>query len=980
MTPFLRQVAAHYCRQTDLPLRSICFIFPNRRAAAFFRKYLKEEILLLPNAKAQFAPQILTINDFFYRAAGVRPTDRIQLLIELYDCYRARFPKAEALDEFIFWGDILLGDFDDIDKYRVDAKQLFQNVCDFKTLQDDFSYLSEAQQKAIRQFLSHFRDASGALPGMDPDSDRVKERFLSIWNILYPLYTDFRETLRSKGMAYEGMVYRDLADRLAAGESAVDILGDTDIRRYVFIGLNALNQCEETVLGKMRDAGIAEFEWDYVSDMIRDRANKSSFFMEGNIIRFPQAFPLADDPKQVPEIHVVSVPSSAGQAKLLPGFLGEVAGQDPVGTAVVLPDAALLTPVLNTIPPAWEKINVTMGYPVESGAIHTFMQNAAQLQQTLRQKDGKWFFYHRPVTALSASSLFRRLLTPEEADTVRRIRKEARYYIPAEELQDGPFLQLLFQPVVTQPKERIPGQIPRIAAWQKDLLTLIGRNLTRDDSMLLELDLTKRWFSAVEMLSARQELMEILPAAWFRLLDRILGPQSVPFNGEPLEGLQIMGPLETRALDFRNVILLSANEGIFPSHNVSTSFIPPELRKGFGLPTYEYQDAVWAYYFYRLIQRAEKVWLTYDSRTEGTRFGEESRYIKQLRYHFRVPIQRHIALPAFQSFRPDVPIPKTDEDLAALHQRPLSASTLKAYLDCPAQFYYKFIRRLGEEDEVAESMDGAMIGNVFHGMMQCLYLGGEALATDFPVFERGAEKRVKNPLKQLTPAYLEDLLKEERRAEWLQKIHFLIREQMHIFDVAGRNLVIARVILEYVLQTLERDKELAKVHGRIDILGLEKKMNWSFQGFDFVGYIDRLDSLPQPDGSRIVRVIDYKTGQVGDNENKVTDKDALKIADKLFGKVNKGRPKIAFQLFLYDMFVRQDPGLKTACIENGIYSPARLFVGPATSYPLSPDFIREVTSRLEAVLAEIDNPDIPFTLTDQRDTCDYCDFKLICGR
>ena len=975
MTPFLRQAAAFYCRQTDRPLGSCRFVFPNRRAAAFFRKHLQEEIRLHGPGRAQFAPQLLTVNDFFYQAAGVRPTDRIQLLIELYDCYKALRPNAEPLDEFIFWGDILLGDFDDIDKYRVDAKMLLANVSDLKAIQDDFSYLSDTQRSAIESFLKHFRDSSGVLTvDIGSDNPRVKERFLGIWNILYRLYSSFRETLRSKGMAYEGMVYRDLADRLAGGESAaVDILGSE--AHYVFIGLNALNECERTVLTKLRNAGIADFLWDYSSAMIRDGANKSTVFMEDNVRRFPMppAFHPADDPAHVPDITVISVPSATGQAKLLPGILEQTDRSNPVGTAIVLPDETLLTPVLNSIPPEWEDINVTMGYPLGAGAIYTLLDNAVALQLNLRLKDGKWYFYHRPVTALLSGSLLRRLLTPEEKEAVRAIRGQAHYYIPEEDFQKGPLLSLLFRAVVRQPKERRPEQIRDIIAWLKEVLSAIGRGLTRDDAMLLELDLTKRCFTAVEMLAGRPELMEVLPAAWFRLVERLLAPQSVPFNGEPLKGLQVMGPLETRALDFRHLILLSANEGVFPRHSVSSSFIPPELRKGFGLPTYEFQDAVWAYYFYRLLQRAEKVWLVYDSRTEGVRSGEESRYIKQLQYHFRVPIRRQVALPELRSGQEGDPIAKTPDILAAIHARPLSASALNNYLNCPAKFYYQFVCRLAEDDEVAESLDGRMLGNVYHYTMQSLYLGGEALAPEFPVYDRPAVARIR-PLDTLTPAYLEGLIKDEDRLR--KKISFLIRHEMHIFEISGRNLVVADVLLRYVLQTLQRDLELAREHGGIRLLGLERHMAWQYAGFDFTGIIDRMDSIE--DG--VVRILDYKTGHVKNEDTDINDGNAQSVADLLFGESNEKRPTIAFQLFLYDMFTRARPEFRNVRIENGIYAPANLFVSAPKTTSLSPAFVGLVKERLGGLLAEIDDATVPFRRTEEVKTCENCNFKMICGR
>lgn len=969
MIPFLQQVATHYVTEAGNDLGKYAFIFPNRRASVFFRKYLKEVFNLKGPGHAIFAPKILTINDFFYRAAGMEATDRIQLLIELYDVYKALNPKAEPLDEFVFWGDILLGDFDDIDKYRVDAKGLLANIADLKAIQDSFSYLSDRQREAIESFIRHFRDNNGRLTvDLDTDNPRVKERFLHIWNILYSLYTGFRERLGRKGMAYEGMVYRDLAERLDR-VSAPDIFKG----KHVFIGLNALNECERTVLAKMRDAGMAEFVWDYVSEMIRDKANKSSKFMEKNVVDFPQAFPLEDNPKHVPAVEVISIASSVCQAKMLPSLLADTDPGNPVGTAIVLPDENLLTPVLHSIPEAFQDINVTMGFPLQAGAVFTLMKNAAALQLNIREKDGALFFYHRPVTALFSSSLLRRVLSPEETTVIDRIKAAARYYIPISEFQGRPVLETLFQPVVTNAKEPVPGQIDCIATWQKEVLRLLGERISADPDLILELDLTKRYFTAVEILSAKKGLTDVLPATWFRLLERLLGSQSVPFNGEPLKGLQVMGPLETRALDFRDVILLSGNEGTFPRHSVSSSFVPPELRSAFGLPTYEFQDAVWAYYFYRLLQRADRVRILYDSRTEGVHSGEESRYIKQLQYYFRIPVVRRV-VHADLMVSGSQPIPKDESVMKALHERSLSASSLKNYLDCPARFYYSFVRRLREEDEVAETLDEAMIGRIYHWLMQSFYLGGEALEPEFPIFEDGSEKWVSHPLKSISAGYIDGLLKDEERIR--RKIDFLIHNQMHTMDISGRNLVVENVLYEYAVQTLKRDKELIEKEGDIRILGLEKEMTWRFEGFAFVGFIDRMDS--QREG--VVRIVDYKTGLVKKEDTDITDENADKIADQLFGTDNKKRPKIAFQLFLYDMFTENDPTLSGAVIKNSIYAPSTLFVAPVTSQITSRKFCDTVKERLAEVLREIDNPSIPFSLAENPKDCKYCPFKLICGR
>ena len=312
MKSFLLQVASRYLSEGSIS--DICFIFPNRRSMAFFRKALSDSLQESAvsggvSAAPFIAPAMLTINDFFYKVYDVDTTDRIRLLVELYACYREVFPEAEPLDEFIFWGDVILSDFDDIDKYLADPEHLFANVSDFKAIQDSYSYLTENQKNAVDRFLSHFRDGSGRLTvNMDTDGN-VKVRFLRIWNVLYPLYRRFNAHLKERSMAYEGMVYRDLATRLK-DIPVRDLLEPVfpGKEKFVFVGLNALNECEKVLMRKMRDAGVAEFCWDYVSRMIRHPLNKSSFFMEGNLSEFPQAFPV-EAPESIPDIRVISVPS-----------------------------------------------------------------------------------------------------------------------------------------------------------------------------------------------------------------------------------------------------------------------------------------------------------------------------------------------------------------------------------------------------------------------------------------------------------------------------------------------------------------------------------------------------------------------------------------------------------------------------------------------------------------------------------------------
>ena len=954
MLPFLKQVAAHYLA-TDID--GTCFVFPNRRSAVFFRKYLGDLLKEGGADRPMHAPQSLTINDFFYKVQGGEVTDRIRLLLELYESYKAVYPKAEPLDEFIFWGEVILADFGDVDKFLVDAEDLFTDVADFKDIQDDYSHLSDVQREAILHFVDHFRDRNGRLTvRLDTDDATVKARFLQVWNNLYPLYQDFRRRLRAKGMAYEGMVYRDLAERLKGGEAVADVLSAVfpQAHRFVFVGLNALNECEKTVLRRLRDAGLAEFCWDFVSDAVRDPRNKSSVFMRENVRDFPNAFQVDPDGLGQPSFHVVSVPSSVGQAKLAPEILARCNTEDPVETAFILPDENLLMPLLNSIPPEHAHINVTMGCPLTGGAVYTLVSSVAAMQQRLREKAGHWHFYHREVRSIFSNSLFRAVLTPEEEKTVRTVQSQVKYYIPQEDLQGGPLLDLVFRPVITRPQVPSADQNRQLVRYLSDLVSYVGWKLRGVEEMLLELDFAKRCMQSLNLLGDID--LDVLPATWLRLLDELLAGEAVPFRGEPLKGLQVMGPLETRALDFRNVILLSANEGTFPRRNASASFIPPELRKGFGLPTFEYQDSVWAYYFYRMIQRAEHVWLVSDSRTEGLKTGEESRYIKQLEYHYRVPLERFVATSRMELAPEADVIPKTQADIDLIREGVHSASSLQSYLYCPAKFYYSFIKRLSTEDEVLEAMDAGALGTVYHATMQALY----------------------GPFQHrcLTVADLEGMLKDRKAVKAL--VRKTIIEEMKTVDVTGRDLVVEEVIVEYVLRTLRHDKDLLVRSGSkgFDILFLEEKMTGTFGGFKIKGFADRIDSYLGGEA----RIVDYKTGKVEQNDIDIADDNAAEVVDKLFGPKNDGRPKIALQLFLYGLLAQGRAELRGRPVVNSIYSVSRLFTEPLQDRPANAEFARLTRERLKDLFQEMTDPSVPFRRTEERKTCEFCDFKMICGR
>ena len=929
MTPFLKQVASHYHSEGSLDRK--CFIFPNKRSLTFFKKYLGDAVR--QSGVPVTAPLMLTMNEFFFILAERKSADRVHLLLRLYDSYRKFNARAESLDDFIFWGDVLLSDFDDVDKYLVDASGIFTNVAQFKGMRDSFSYLTPTQEEAVRRFVSHFEK-----------DGRIKAEFRHIWDLLLPLYRDFRESLDREGLSYEGQVYRSTVERMNE-ESAPDVLARSfpDADKFIFVGLNALNECEKTLMRKCANAGMAEFCWDYSGPMTTDRNNKSSLFLSSFIQEFPQAFELQDD-NDIPRIRVISVPSTVGQAKQLPALLSEQPGIPGIDTAIILPDEKMLVPVLNSIPGDISKLNVTMGYAMSGSSLWSLMNDIAAMQLHIREREGEILFYHKQVRAIFSNSLFKTVLSEEEKDRVKSVKDESRYYIPMEKLGGTPLFDRIFKPA--------GEDVQSIAQYQQDIISSLAPQIRDNAGMSLELDFARDLYLAIGKLKSYGP--DIKPVTYYRLLGQVAAGMAVPFKGEPLEGLQIMGPLETRALDFDNVIILNCNEGIFPRHSVRESFIPPELRKAFGLPTYEHQDAVWAYYFYRLIRRAKQVTMLYDSRAEGTRSGEESRYIKQLELHFGVPVERFTAKAPLRHTDNSDDIPKTEAHIEALRSGHLSATALENYLKCQAKFYYKSVCGLKEDEDVNESLDSGTMGTVFHNTMEELY----------------------NHRESITAAYLRSLLSDRERIKECVDRH--IMETLRTFEISGRNLLFEDMVCRYVVRVLSSDLELLDRYGvpSFKILGLERKVSRTIGGFKFVGYIDRLDSFSPGE----VRIVDYKTGKVTDNDFIINEDNAEKVVGDLFGDNVKERPNIALQLYLYDIMSRGLEEVRGRSIVNSIYQPARLFTNEVENVALNDRFCTLMDGKVNALLEQIADTGRPWTRTKDAKSCSYCKFRNICGR
>lgn len=964
MKPFLYQVATLFYQQYGAEIHRLAFVFPNRRAGLFFQKYLSEI-----SERPLFSPSILTINDLFMQLSGKHPADKIQMLFRLYELYKQRSGSSESFDEFIYWGEMLLNDFDDIDKYMVDARMLFRNVSDLKSLDDDFNYLSPEQVQAIRSFWSSFYPK-----GDSPN----QQHFLELWEILYDLYAGLRTSLAKDGCGYDGMIFREVVEQLEK-----EPMSDFPFDQVVFVGLNALSISEERLLLALQKKGVADFYWDYVGPWVTDSDNKASFFLERNLRLFPSRMQLpATGPVQA-EIRVMGVPSAIGQAKQVYPILQALADEQQLTdesalrTAIVLPDEHLLVPVLNAIPEVIQHINVTMGYPLAGTPVAALMEYILTLQKNIRYVDRVPVFYFRDVLPILNHQYVMAAAPEEVSQLVKDMTAGNRIYVHAADLNRHELLSILFTPV--QNTEELSDYLIHVLEALNTCLRNKRPN-PDDEEMIsnstqttadIEQEFIFHYFATVNRMKEvmREAKIEMRLDTYFRLLKRMTDLITIPFEGEPLSGLQVMGVLETRALDFDRLIILSMNEGIFPLKKAANSFIPYNLRRGFGLPTYEHQDSVWAYHFYRLIRRAKQVTLLYDTRTTGLQTGEVSRFVHQLRYHYQYPlIDELVVYDVASSAVPPISVQKTTEvekllsDFLSGGTRALSASAINTYLDCPLKFYFSVLEQIQEEDEITETVERDVFGSILHKVMEDLYapFKGKLVTADLLKLLRKDQPLLTGTIAR---AFAELFFKSP-----------VVR------PLEGENFLTGEMIRKYAEKILEQDACFTPFH----YIKSEKKVRATITLSDrrvvqLKGFIDRVDSL-----DRVLRIVDYKTG---------SGKLDFESVEGLFDKEAKDRPKAVMQVFLYAWMYQQLPEYTGMPIQPAIYYLRTLFQrsfnpvveqkkgrGKADKVNSFQEFVADFEGKLRQCLDEIFNLDIPFTQTETGKACAYCSFRGLCGK
>ncbi|WP_186758510.1 PD-(D/E)XK nuclease family protein [Echinicola salinicaeni] len=935
-------------------LKEVTVILPNRRAGLFFTKYLGQLI-----SQPMWVPAVRTIEDLFYELAGQRPTDQLSLIFELYKVYKELQSDPEPFDRFYYWGEMILKDFNDIDQFLVDHKKIYSLLSDIKSIESDLSFLTNDQIDLIKQFWKSFeREGRGH-----------QDKFLRFWQLLTRLYERFQEELNVLGYAYSGKVYRKVAEELDSLE--------VPSKQFVFVGFNAFTGTEEKLVKHFVAKFGAEIYWDLDAYYTLNPQQEAGLFFrdyrKDKILgpTFPKEIPENISSKSA-KVKVYVTPLKVNQANLIGRILDEVVpGENLEETVVILPDEQLLFPVMHQLPSHIDLVNVTMGYPVRNAPVYAFLESLLDLQRYVKLEGSKVYFYHQVVKDLLSSSYLKTGKEVFVKQLLERIQKQNQLYISQEDLAEGgEFYALVFQRLG-------PDQL---FDYLESLMISLANQLKEDTLQGSYLYQCYKQLIRLKEIFESQSEIDFNLNFFIRLFRQIFKEVRLPFDGEPLAGLQVMGVLESRNLDFRRVIIANMNEGSFPPSTALNSLVPFNLRRAFGLPVQEQNDAIYAYTFYRLLHKAEEVHMIYSTAADQGKVGEKSRYIQQLMAEMPIEIEEEVVfVPVDLQQLKEISIPKTPEVIALLEKYVLqengqsltafSPSAFSVWLDCKLKFYFQYLANIKEKEKVEEEVSASVFGNLAHYSLEFLYKG---------FIERKKRKLVeKDDFDQLSK-YI------------FPAIEKAIRDFYHLDAAAdtkltGQMAIVRDVLQKYIVALLDLDKAGAP----FELVSLEKDMRYQAEvpievngrSYEIAirGIIDRVDKQ-----GAVVRLIDYKSGK---------DQKDFPSVSSLFDREHPKRNKAAMQTMIYGMLYQEKfPGNRLA-LKPAIYNLREIFSkdfnpylqlkegrGKAKEIDDYRDYQEEFEEGLKGLLQEIFDKDIPFSQTEEWEKCKYCPYKEICGR
>lgn len=993
MKTFLKYVARDILEKYGNNLSDIAIVFPNKRAALF----LNESLARLTDHPI-WSPSYITISDLFRKHSTLKVGDPIKLVCDLHKTFVACTGIDETLDHFYGWGQLLITDFDDIDKNMAEAEKLFANLSDIHEL-DDISYLTEEQKMLIRKFFSNFND--------DHNSE-LKKRFLQLWSHFLDIYQQFNQHLEEQGLAYEGALYRK-------------VVNDENIKfqhkKYLFVGFNMMQVVEQKLCERLMKEGKAHFYWDY-DDYYMQNNHEAGHYIREYLKYFPNE--LNDMPPNDlrdiyhnfdndKDITYISASTENIQARYVNQWLKEKkrykCGKK---VAIVLADEGLLQSVIHSLPtnedikslPDYSEndqlsYNITLGYPLQQTPFYSLLQHLIKLQGIGHPKHSNNYRLHYVLMALRHP--YTRYISQNYSKLLSALDEQKQFYPTRQFLSmDGDEgLSLLFKDLGETATENEYNL--RLIQYLLEILKTIGVNSKEQDDPLFQESL----FRTYTLLNRLQELIQTGDLAvdcitLERLMQQLIQSTSIPFHGEPAEGIQVMGVLETRNLDFEHILVLSCNEGKLPKGVNDASFIPYSLRKAYGLTTVDNKVAIYAYYFHSLLQRSRDITLCYNNATEDGQSGEMSRFMLQLLVESHHDIKRSSLVAGQSTIRPtyDSIEKKQNTFIKLKNLKMLTPTFLNTYLRCEKQFYYKYVEGLIEPDEIDEDeVDNKVFGNIFHRAAELFYQGlasNNALTTD-----NKGKLKLTRPI-VITKEQLEQALKDESLVYRLVDQAF--REELFKVSAAGYHpkynglqLINKEVIARYIRQLITIDIRQAP----FTILGLELVVKTGIEvetsigklSLTIGGFIDRLDAVAangNANGKNLaerIRVIDYKTGRIS-----TTHPRAL---DEVFNPsmLNK-HTDYYLQSMLYSIIVKHNKDLNPA---QEPVSPGLLFIQNAGAEDYDPTlkmgkelissidvYEEEFMKQLKVLIANIFDKDQPFRPTDDKHRCEYCPYAALC--
>ena len=998
MKAFLKIVAKDMLEKYGTDMSDIAVVFPNKRALLFLNSYLAQLA-----RKPIWTPTYITISDLFRRHTDLKVADPIKSICDLHKTFVKCTGIDETLDHFYGWGQLLLSDFDDVDKNMVDAKQIFANLSDIHEL-DDVSYLTDYQKQMIKKFFSNFSD--------DHNSE-LKKRFLQLWCHFYDIYVEFNKRLAQQGLAYEGALYRNVANNENIAFRH---------KKYLFVGFNMMQKVELNLCDRLMKQGKAAFYWDF-DHYYMDGNNEAGHYIRQYLPYYPNE--LADYPQQEiynnmtknKDITYISAPTENIQARYVNTWLKEN-GRYKMGrnVAIVLSDESLLQSVIHSLPPEVGSVNITIGYPLQQTPFYSLIQQLIQLQGIGHPKFSDTYRLHYVLIALRHP--YTRYISEKYTDLQNKLNEQKRFYPSREFLSmDGDEgLSLLFRDLegTNAPKgtdkERGTDKEKDTASQDEynkklityllDVLRTIGIHAKKLEDPLFHESLYRTY----TLLNRLQDLimagdLQVDIITLERLIQQLIQTTSIPFHGEPAEGIQVMGVLETRNLDFDHILVLSCNEGKLPKGVNDSSFIPFTLRNAYGLTTVENKVAIFAYYFHSMLQRAHDITLTYNNATEDGQSGEMSRFMLQMMVESQHSIKRRTLTAGQKPLRPAYnEEQKTDEVMAVLDDiKMITPTFLNTYQRCQKQFYYKYVKGLLEPDEIDEDeVDNKIFGNIFHRAAELFYYTF-ASKEDIAVDDRGKQRLI-HPI-VISAGDLNNALKDSSLVYRLVDQAF--REEL--FKVSssdyhpkynGLQLINKEVIASYLRQLITIDRRQAP----FTIIGMEIVVSTTLgvatargeKLFRIGGFIDRLDAVaangnPSAGGNLAerIRVIDYKTGRAQATHPK--------DIDEVFGTTPQAMNKHSdyyLQAILYSLIIKNDRRFNPA---QEPVSPGLLFIQNAGSEDYDPTLKlgkellsdvapleAEFTEHLRSLLADIYNPAVPLKPTEDKKRCIYCPYAALC--